>query len=164
MLRQFSSDSAPDAYRSTLGPELYETFGSSLGALFCGVGSGSTISGTAEHLKQWIPDLKVIAVEPSESAVLSGKNPGPHAIDGLGLGFLPDNYNPYIVDSVACVNTGDAEATCKALFKAEGISAGISSGAVMCAALQNLSLVPAGRCAVMIFPDSAMRYTDRNIF
>lgn len=120
MLRQFSNDAAPEAYRTTLGPEIYDAFGAELGTIICGVGSGSTITGTAEYLKKWLPDLHVVAVEPSESAILSGKYAGPHGIDGIGLGFMPDNYNPYIVDEVIPVCTGDAEAAAKAAFKEIG--------------------------------------------
>lgn len=164
MLRQFTNDAAVDAYRTTLGPELYETFGDNLGFVFCGVGSGNTLTGTAEYLKSWVSDVQIIAVEPFESAVLSGKYPGPHGIDGIGIGFTPSNYNPYVVDKIMTVRTGDAEAAAKTLFKAEGIPCGISSGAVMCAALEYLSQNKTDRAAVLIMPDGAYRYRGRNIF
>lgn len=164
MLRQFSNDAAPEACRTTLGPELYETFGANLGTLICGVGSGSTITGTAEYLKKWLPDLHVVAVEPSESAVLSGKYAGPHGIDGIGLGFVPDNYNPYIVDEIIPVCTGDAEAAAKAAFKADGISCGISSGAVLCAAIQYANKNKTDKDIALIFADGAARYFSRKNF
>ncbi len=161
-LRQFSNDAAAEGFRRSLGPELKEQLGADIDVLVCAVGSGATLSGTAEFLSSWMPGLRVIAVEPKESPVLCGSYPAPHGIDGIGVDFVPENYNPYIVDTVMAVATGDALEMARRVFASDGVFCGISSGAALFAALQLCgdSSAPPQRIAVVL-PDGGCRYARR---
>ncbi len=137
MPSQFSNPANPETHRKTTAREIIEALdGRRLDFFVAGVGTGGTVSGNGEVLKRAYPGITVIAVEPSSSPVLSGGRPGPHGIQGLGAGFVPDNYDRKTVDEVLQVSDEDAMETARALACKEGILAGISSGAAMFAALE----------------------------
>lgn len=129
-----------------------------------GVGTGGTVSGTAQTLKQRNPQIKAIAVEPSDSAVLSGQAPGAHKIQGIGAGFIPQNYRAELIDEVIPVSNEDAAAATR-LATREGLLVGISSGAALCAALQ-VARRPEnqGKTIVVLLPDTGERYLSTGLF
>ncbi|MEG1017745.1 MAG: cysteine synthase family protein, partial [Oscillospiraceae bacterium] len=120
MPRQFENDAAVEVHRKTTGPEILGDLDNELDAFVCCVGTGATLSGAGEFIKGWVPEVKIIAVEPAESPVLSGGSPAPHSMDGIGVGFIPENFNPYIVDEVARVSTGDAMQAARTVALLEG--------------------------------------------
>jgi len=165
MPQQFLNPANPEVHRRTTAPEIIADLGNrTLDYFVAGVGTGGTISGAGEILKSKYPDLKVIAVEPEDSAVLSGGNPGPHKIQGIGAGFIPDVYNGTFVDEIIKVKNEDAFETSKTLAKEEGILAGISSGANLWAALQVAKQAGAGKTIVVVLPDTGERYLSTNLF
>lgn len=129
-----SNDDNPEFHRQSTGPSLLKALSNKIDTLVVGVGSGGTLTGTAEYLKAWLGDIWVVAVQPAESQVLTGGFVGKHGIHGIGLSFIPENYNPYIVDEIVSIPTGDAVDTAKELLLLEGIPASTSAGAVLCAA------------------------------
>jgi len=156
--QQFSNPANPDIHRRTTGPEIIEDLGTiHLDAFVAGVGTGGTISGAGEVVKEKY-QCRVYAVEPEDSPVLSGGNPGPHPIQGIGAGFIPKNYDPAVVDEVIRVKKEDAFATAKRLAKEEGILAGISSGAIIWAALQVAKRLGKGKTVVTFVCDTGERY------
>jgi len=165
MPRQFSNPANPEVHRRTTAPEIIADLGSLVPDYFvAGVGTGGTLTGNGEVLKQTFPDLKVIAVEPSASPVLSGGKPGPHKIQGIGAGFIPEVLNRNIIDEIVRVDNESAIQTAQRLAKAEGILAGISSGANMFAALQ-IAQRTRNKCLIAtVFPDTGERYISTELF
>jgi cysteine synthase A len=162
---QFSNPANPDVHRRTTGPEIWEALDGRVDALVLGVGTGGTITGAGEVLKSRNPDLRVIAVEPSASAVLSGGRPGPHKIQGIGAGFVPSVLNRELLDEVIEVDDEAAIETARALARREGVLAGISGGAAVWAALE-VARRPESRGIriVTVLPDSGERYVSTPFF
>ena len=159
MPEQFNNPANPAIHRKTTGPEIVSAMnGEKVDAFVAGVGTGGTITGVGEYLKQHNDDIKIVAVEPATSAVLSGKNPGPHKIQGIGAGFKPKVLNIDILDSIRPVSDDDAYQCSISLGKEEGISAGISAGAACYAACELAKELGPGKNVVVIIPDTAERY------
>jgi cysteine synthase A len=165
MPHQFENPANPDIHRRTTAEEIWEDTDGLVDALVCGVGTGGTLTGTGEALKQRRPELRIYAVEPADSPVLSGGEPGPHGIQGIGAGFVPAVLNTDVIDEVIAVDTDDAYCTARRLAREEGILAGMSSGAAVWAALE-----VAGReeydkkLIVVILPDTGERYISTRLF
>ena len=159
MPQQFNNPANPAIHRKTTGPEIMAAMnGEVIDAFVAGVGTGGTVTGTGEYLKQHNKDIKVVAVEPATSAILSGKNPGPHKIQGIGAGFKPKVLNMDILDSIRPVTDEDAYHCSIRLGKEEGISAGISAGAACYAACKVAEELGPEKNIVVIIPDTAERY------
>ncbi|MCC4770321.1 cysteine synthase A [Methanosarcina sp. DH2] len=163
--QQFQNPANPEVHRRTTAEELWKDTDGKADAIVAGVGTGGTITGVASIFKKRKPDFKAIAVEPLESPVLSGGKPGPHRIQGIGAGFVPDVLELDLVDEIIKVNADDAIATARRLAKEEGILAGISSGAAAYAALQVASREEmSGKMIVVILPDTGERYLSTDLF
>jgi cysteine synthase A len=162
---QFSNPANPEIHRRTTGPEIWEAMEGRVDALIAGVGTGGTITGAGEVLKSRNPDCRVIAVEPSASAVLSGGPPGPHKIQGIGAGFVPSVLNRDVLDEVIQVDDEDAIEVARRAARTEGVLAGVSAGAALWAALQ-IAQRPELRGAriVVVLPDSGERYVSTPFF
>jgi cysteine synthase len=162
---QFSNPANPEAHRRTTGPELWDALDGDIDVLVCGVGTGGTITGAGEHLKERNPKLHVVAVEPASSAVLSGRAPGPHKIQGIGAGFVPPVLNREIIDEVIQVGDEDAITTAQRAAREEGALVGISCGAALWAAIE-LGRRPEsqGRRIAVVLPDSGERYVSTPFF
>ena len=162
---QFDNPSNWKAHYNTTGPEIEKALEGKVDILVAGVGTGGTITGTGKYLKEKNPDLKVVAVEPASSAVLSGNKSGPHKIQGIGAGFVPKVLDTDIYDEIIPVSNEDAFETGASIGKTEGILGGISSGAALYAALQLAKKEEnRGKNIVVIFPDSADRYLSTGMF
>jgi len=165
MPQQFKNPSNPEVHRITTAQEIIKDLeGRKLDFFIAGVGTGGTITGAGEVFKKTFPEIKIIAVEPSDSPVLSGGNSGPHKIQGIGAGFIPEIYNENVVDEIIQVSNDDAFKTAKRLTHEEGILAGISSGANMFAALQVAQRSGNGKLVLVIFPDTGERYISTDLF
>ena len=159
MPEQFNNPANPAVHKETTGPEIIAAMNSEkVDAFVAGVGTGGTITGVGECLKKHYDETKIVAVEPANSAVLSGKNPGPHKIQGIGAGFKPKVLNLDIVDKIKPVSDDDAYHCSKRLGKEEGISAGISAGAACYAACEVAKELGSEKNVVVIIPDTAERY------
>jgi cysteine synthase A len=162
---QFSNPANPEAHRRATGPEIERALGGRVDVLVAGVGTGGTITGVGEYLKRANPQLRVVAVEPAGSPVLSGGAAGPHRIQGIGAGFVPPVLNAELLDEVIAVADQDAIATAWRCARAEGLLAGISCGAALWAALQVAERPAAhGKRIVVIMPDSGERYVSQAFF
>ena len=162
---QFDNPANPKAHILTTGPEIWEDTDGQVDILVASVGTGGTITGTGEYLKSKNPNMKVVAVEPSDSPVLSGGKPGPHGIQGIGAGFIPVVLNTEIYDEIIPVETKIAFDTAKMLAHKEGIQVGISSGAALYAAIETARKEEnKGKTIVVILPDSGDRYYSTPLF
>jgi cysteine synthase len=162
---QFSNPANPEIHRRTTGPEIIDALDGRIDAFVAGVGTGGTITGAGEVIKARYPDCRIVAVEPSASAVLSGGRPGPHKIQGIGAGFIPTVLNRDLLDEVIPIDDEDAIETARRLAHREGVLAGISGGAAVAGALA-LARRPELRGAriVTILPDSGERYVSTPFF
>ena len=162
---QFVNPANPAAHRATTGPEIWEDTDGKVDIFVAGVGTGGTLTGVGEYLKSQNPEVKVVAVEPATSPVLSKGTPGSHKIQGIGAGFVPDVLNTAVYDEVLPVSNEDAFATGKRIGKSEGVLVGISSGAAVWAALE-LAKRPEnkGKTIVVLLPDTGDRYLSTALF
>jgi cysteine synthase A len=162
---QFANPANPEAHRRTTGPELWEALDGDVDVLVCGVGTGGTITGAGEVLKDRNPSLRVVAVEPASSAVLSGRSPGPHKIQGIGAGFVPPVLNREIIDEIVAVDDEDAIQTARRAARVEGALVGISCGAALWAAIA-IGRRPesVGKRIAVVLPDSGERYVSTPFF
>lgn len=160
---QFVNPSNPKAHYETTGPEIYNDTDGKIDIFVAGVGTGGTITGTGEYLKSQNSNIKIIAVEPSDSPVLSGGKAGPHKLQGIGAGFIPEVLNTDIYDEIAPVNADDAFATVKMIAKNEGILVGISSGAAAFVAIETAKKYE-NKNIVVLLPDTGDRYLSTPMF
>ena len=162
---QFVNPANPAVHIATTGPEIWRDTNGKVDIFVAGIGTGGTITGAGGYLKKQNPNLHVVAVEPADSPVLSGGNPGPHKIQGIGAGFAPDVLNTEVYDEIITVQNDDAFATSRALAHCEGLLVGISSGAALWAATQ-LAQKPehSGKNIVVILPDTGERYLSTPMF
>lgn len=163
--QQFENDANPEIHRRTTALEILDDMDERIDILVAGVGTGGTITGVGEVLKKKLDHVQIVAVEPENSAVISGENAGPHKIQGIGAGFIPKNLNVDIIDEIIKVKNEDAFDTSKELARSEGLLVGISSGAAVYAASQ-LAKRPEnkGKNIVIILPDTGERYLSTDLF
>lgn len=165
ILSQFTNLTNPLIHKLTTGPEIWRDTQGEVDVFIAGVGTGGTISGVGEYLKSKNPDIKVIAVEPSDSPVLSGGIAGPHKIQGIGAGFVPDTLNTKIYDEIITVKNEDAFAAAREIARTEGVLVGISSGAAAWAAIEVAKRPESqGKTIVAIMPDTGERYLSTALF
>lgn len=163
MAGQFDNADNPLAHYETTAEEIFADL-PTVDAFVAGVGTGGTVSGTGKRLKELRPSVEVVAVEPDESPVLSGGNPSPHGIQGIGAGFVPKNYVDGVVDTVERVSTPEARAMAKEFSAAESILVGISSGAAIAAAIRVAKRLGKGKSVVVIAPDGGEKYISMNLY
>lgn len=164
IIGQFDNPSNPEAHTSTTAQEIWRDTNGNIDFFVAGVGTGGTLCGTARGLKAYNPNIKAIAVEPSESPIISGGNAGPHKIQGIGANFVPQNYDASVVDEVVTVKGDDAITTAQLLVRREGIFCGISSGAALNAAIK-IAQQPEneGKTIVVLLPDTGERYLSTEL-
>lgn len=162
---QFVNPSNPKAHYETTGPEIWADTDGTVAAFVAGVGTGGTLSGVGRYLKEQNPDVQIVAVEPANSAVLSGKEKGSHGLQGIGAGFIPETMDTTVCDSIIPITDEEAYTACSDVAKTEGILIGISGGAALCAAAKLASQPQmAGKLIVTLFPDSGEHYLSMNLF
>ncbi|SHG88083.1 cysteine synthase [Thermosyntropha lipolytica DSM 11003] len=164
MPRQFDNLANPEIHYLTTGPEIWEDTEGRLDYLVAGVGTGGTLTGSGRFLKEKNPHIKIIAVEPASSAVLSGEKPGRHGIQGIGAGFIPSVLEKDIIDEIIKVDDEDAFNTSRRLAREEGVLCGISAGAAVYAALKIAKKAPRGARILAIIPDTGERYLSTELF
>lgn len=165
MLQQFNNPANPEVHRNTTAEEIWNDSERKVDMVICGVGTGGTLTGIAEVLKARNPSIQIIAVEPEDSAVLSGGIPGPHKIQGLGPGFIPDNLNQEMIDEVIKIGNETSMATARLVARREGLPVGISSGAVLAAGLEiGARAEMEGKMIVVVLPSFAERYLSTALF
>ncbi|WP_312097815.1 cysteine synthase A [Niallia sp.] len=163
--QQFKNISNPEVHRLTTGPEIIDAFGEDgLDAFIAGIGTGGTITGAGEVLKEKYKDIKIYAVEPADSPVLSGGKPGPHKIQGIGAGFVPDILNSEVYEGIIQVSTDQAFEYARRAGKEEGVLGGISSGAAIYAALQVAKELGKGKKVLAIIPSNGERYLSTPLY
>ncbi|EOS7875196.1 cysteine synthase A [Enterococcus hirae] len=162
---QFENPANPSIHEKTTGHEIQEAFGvNGLDAFVAGIGTGGTISGAGKELKRVYPAIEIIGVEPAESAILEGKEAGPHKIQGIGTGFVPDTLDTSVYDRVVSVTGDQALATAREVGKKEGILVGISSGAAIAAALTEAKVLGKGKKVLAVVPDNGERYLSTALY
>nr|WP_120166819.1 cysteine synthase A [Thermohalobacter berrensis] len=164
MPQQFDNPNNPEMHRKTTAREILKQMDGDFDAFVAGVGTGGTLTGVAQVIKNELEEVKIVAVEPYNSAVLSGEDPGPHKIQGIGAGFIPNVLDRSLIDSIEKVKAKDAINTAKRLAKEEGILVGISSGAAIYAALKKAKELGKGKKVVVIAPDNGERYLSTGMF
>jgi cysteine synthase A len=165
ILQQFNNPANPETHRKTTAEEIWRDTDGKVDIFIAGIGTGGTITGVGEVLKQRNPQIKIYGIEPADSPVLSGGNPGPHRIQGLGAGFVPDVLNRSVLDEIIKVENEDAFQTSRQLARTEGLLVGISSGAAVYAALQvALRQENKGKKIVVILPDTGERYLSTSLY
>ncbi len=165
ILQQFENPANPEIHYQTTGEEIWRDTDGEVDIFVAGVGTGGTVSGVGRRLKEHKPSVKVVAVEPASSPVLSGGKPGGHKIQGIGAGFVPKTYNAAVVDQVIPVSNEDAFSTSRNVAREEGILVGISSGAALKAALELAAKEEnAGKTIVVLLPDTGERYLSTALF
>jgi cysteine synthase A len=163
MPNQFANPANPEAHRLTTGPEILAQV-PHLDAFVAGVGTGGTITGVGRYLKAKVPHVRVFAVEPSGSPVLSGGEPGSHKIQGIGAGFVPAVFDRSVVDEIVAVSSDEAAEMARQLARREGLLVGISSGAAAAAALKVAARLGEGKTLVVLLPDTGERYLSTDLF
>jgi len=162
--QQFNNPANPEVHRKTTAREILSSMGGAVDAFVAGVGTGGTITGVGEVLRAKNRDIKIFAVEPAESPVLSGGSPGPHRIQGIGAGFVPAILNTQIYDEIIQVSADEAIKTARDMAIKEGVLAGISSGAAVSAAIKVAKKLGRGKTVVVIIPDTGERYLSTGLF
>ncbi|WP_163102892.1 cysteine synthase A [Peribacillus alkalitolerans] len=164
MPQQFKNEANPEIHRNTTGKEIVEQMGEQLDAFVSGIGTGGTVTGAGEVLREAFPSIKIVAVEPADSPVLSGGKPGPHKIQGIGAGFVPDILNTDIYDEIIQVKNEEAFEFARRAAREEGILGGISSGAAISAALQVAKKLGKGKKVLAIIPSNGERYLSTPLY
>lgn len=164
MPQQFKNEANPEVHRLTTGPEIVEAMGDQLDAFISGIGTGGTITGAGQVLKEKYPDIQIVAVEPTDSPVLSGGKPGPHKIQGIGAGFVPDILDTEIYNEIIQVTNDQSFETARQAAREEGILGGISSGAAIYAALQVAKRLGKGKKVLAIIPSNGERYLSTPLY
>lgn len=164
MPQQFKNEANPEIHRLTTGKEIVSQMGEQLDAFISGIGTGGTITGVGSVLKENYPSIKIYGLEPADSAILSGGKPGPHKIQGIGTGFVPDTLNTNIYDEVITVKNEEAFETARRAAKEEGILGGISSGAAISAALKVAKELGKGKKVLAVLPSNGERYLSTPLY
>ncbi|UOQ44654.1 cysteine synthase A [Halobacillus salinarum] len=164
MPQQFNNEANPEIHEKTTGPEIVEQMGDQLDAFVSGIGTGGTITGAGKVLKKHYPDIKIYAIEPDTSPILSGGDPGPHKIQGIGAGFVPEILNTDIYDEVHQVSTEEAYAAAREAARKDGILGGVSSGAAIHVAKQVAKKLGKGKKVVAVIPSNGERYLSTPLY
>ncbi|MCD7036666.1 cysteine synthase A [Metabacillus sp. GX 13764] len=164
MPQQFKNEANPEVHRQTTGPEIVRQMGDQLDAFISGIGTGGTISGAGTVLREKYPNIKIIAVEPADSPVLSGGKPGPHKIQGIGAGFVPDTLDTEVYDEIIKIQNDEAFEYARRAAREEGLLGGISSGAAISAALQVAKKLGKGKKVLAVIPSNGERYLSTPLY